>query len=119
MTSIPIYDATAPIACTIGQRRGRRARRAVERIRTYIARLEHTDHGLLLHVPEPARHRRRHQALRRRREAVLRLLGLRDEREGGRTLRWDGPPDVDDFFPRQLVAFFEGDEPLTAIRGLL
>lgn len=34
------------------------------------------------------------------------------------TLRWDGPPTVDEFMDR-LVAFFEGNEPLTAASGLL
>jgi hypothetical protein len=34
------------------------------------------------------------------------------------TLRWDGPPDVADFLDR-LHAYFLGDEPLTAVTGLL
>ena len=119
MSSIPIYDATVPIACTASREEIPERIEQVERMRTYLDRLERTPHGLLLHFPN-----------RPDIDADIRRFAIDEKRcctfwgfeindKGDQlTLRWDGPPDVDDFFT-QLVAFFEGDQPLTAISGLL
>ena len=77
------------------------------------------EHGLLLHFPD-----------RPDIDADLRTFTI-DEKgccafwgfditsnDDELTLRWDGPPDVTDFFEK-LVTWFEGNEPLTADTGLL
>ena len=115
MNPIPIYDATAPIACTASSEEIPIRIEQVERMRTHLDRLERTPHGLLLHFPN-----------RPDVDAELRKFAVDEKRccsfwgfaidtdDDRLTLRWDGPPDVEDFFD-QLVVFFEGNEPLTAI----
>ena len=119
MKLIPIYDATAPIACTATGNEIQGRIQQIERMRSDLTRLERTEHGLLLHFPN-----------RSDIDAHLRTFTV-DEKgccafwgfdittgDDELTLRWDGPPDVTDFFER-LAAWFEGDEPLTADSGLL
>jgi hypothetical protein len=50
-------------------------------------------------------------------ENDLRRFAVDADTDGLR-LRWDGPPDAEDLIGR-LLAYFEGDEPLTSISGLL
>ncbi len=119
MNPTPIYDATAPIACTASSEEIPARIEQVERMRTSLDRLERTPDGLLLYFPN-----------RPDIEAELRTFTVDekrccsfwgfdiDTRADRLTLRWDGPPEVEDFF-EQLVGFFEGDEPLTAISGLV
>ena len=119
MNPTPIYDASAPIACTASSEEIPTRIEQVERMRTNLDRLERTPHGLLLHFPN-----------RPDIDVDLRKFTLDEKRccsfwgfdidthADQLTLRWDGPPEVEDFFT-QLVAFFEGDEPLIAISGLL
>ncbi|MGQ0616089.1 MAG: hypothetical protein ACT4PW_03720 [Acidimicrobiia bacterium] len=119
MNPMPISDATAPIACTASSEEIPVRIEQVERMRTYLDRLERTAHGLLLHFPN-----------RPDIDADLRKFAVDEKRcctfwgfavstnDHQLTLRWDGPLDVEHFF-EQLVAFFEGDEPLSAISGLL
>ncbi len=119
MKPIPIYDATAPVACTASGNEIQDRIEQIERMRSDLTRLERTEHGLLLHFPD-----------RRGIEAHLRTFTV-DEKgccafwgfaittsDDELTLQWDGPPDVAEFFQR-LAAWFEGDEPLTADTGLL
>lgn len=119
MKLIPIYDATEPIACTASGTEIQGRIQQVERMRSDLTRMERTEHGLLLHFPnEPDI------------DAHLRTFAI-DEKgccafwgfditnnDDEVTLRWDGPPDVTEFF-QKLVTWFEGDEPLTADSGLL
>ena len=119
MNPIPIYDATAPITCTADSDEIPERIELVERMRTYLDRIERTPHGLLLHFPA-----------RPEVDAVLRRFAIDEKRccqfwgfavdthDDDLTLRWDGPPAVDEYMDR-LLAYFEGDEPLTAISGLL
>ena len=51
MDKIPIYDATAPIACTIGTDEIPDRIELVERIRAKLTTVERTPDGLLLHLP--------------------------------------------------------------------
>jgi hypothetical protein len=119
MTSIPLYDATAPIACTADADEIPKRIAQVERMRAALDHLDRTEHGLLLHFPnDPAV------------EADVRRFAVDEKRccqfwgfeirttPGQLTLRWDGPPDVADFLDR-LHAYFLGDEPLTVVTGLL
>ncbi len=119
MKLIPIYDATAPVACTATGNEIQDRIQQIERMRSDLTRLERTEHGLLLHFPN-----------RPDIDAHLRTFTIDEKRccafwgfevttsDDELTLRWDGPPDVADFF-RRLAAWFEGDEPLTADTGLL
>jgi hypothetical protein len=114
---IPIYDATAPIACTADGSEIAARIEQLERIHTQLERVERTPDGLLLHLPN-----------RPDIEADVRQLVV-DEKgccqfwgfEVATTvdeivLRWDGPPEVTAFMD-DLLARLEGDEPITALDG--
>jgi len=119
MEPIPIYDATAPVTCTAtGDEISARIEQ-LERLRSNLVRIERTAHGMLLHFPNRADL-----------EADLRCFAI-DEKQCCQfwgfevatspeelVLRWDAPPTLDDHITR-LMAFFAGDEPLTAGSGLL
>lgn len=119
MKSVPIYDATAPIACTIDPTDIPERIALVESMRTRLALLERTDHGLLLHfAADPAT------------EADLRRFALDEKRccqfwgfavattSDDLTLRWDSPPNAAEILD-QLEAFFTGDEPASGLAALL
>lgn len=118
MKQIPLYDATAPIACTITSAEIPQRLELIERMRTNLASLERTAHGMLLHFPA-----------RPDIEADLRQFAIDEKRccqfwgfevlTGERlTLRWDAPPTANDIVDR-LEAFLRGDEPASALAGLL
>ena len=119
MKSVPIYDATAPIACTIDPTDIPERIALVEVMRTRLALLERTDHGLLLHfAADPDT------------EADLRRFALDEKRccqfwgfavattSDDLALRWDGPPNAAEILDR-LEAFFNGDEPASGLAALL
>ena len=119
MKQIPIYDATAPVVCTIGSAEIPERIELIERMRQRLHRIERTEHGLVLHyVPAPDV------------EADLRRFVVDEKRccqfwgfavavaADDLTLRWDGPPNAGDLLD-QLLAYFEGDGSLTDIVGLL
>jgi hypothetical protein len=117
--SIPIYDATAPISCTAGAGEISARIEQIERMRDNLQRLERTADGLLLHFPN----RPDIDAELRRfvvdEKGCCQFWGFDITTTGEQlTLRWDGPPTVEEFMDR-LQAYFEGDEPLTEISGLL
>ena len=119
MKQIPIYDATAPIVCTIGSEEIPERIELVDRMRERLGSIERTEHGLLLRFAPDADV-----------EADLRRFAADEKRccqfwgfdvaatSTALTLRWDGPPDAGELID-QLLAYFEGDTPLTAISGLL
>ncbi len=119
MKSIPIYDSTAPISCTIGSDEVPERIDLVERMRHNLERIDRTEHGMLLYF-----------ANRADIESDLRRFAVDEKRccqfwgfavdadTDGLTLRWDGPPDAEDLVGR-LFAYFAGDKPLTSISGLL
>ena len=120
MKPIPIYDATAPIACTIADDEiaGRIA--LVERLRTSHTARQRTEHGLLLTFPNRADV-----------DADVRRFIVEEKRccafwgfdvttdADSLQLRWDAPPAANDIIDR-LDAYFDGDGDLdTALAGLL
>lgn len=119
MKTIPIYDATAPIACTADDREIATRIEQVERMHSNLDRIERTEHGVLLHFPN-----------RPDIEAELRRFTVEEKgccrfwgfdiaaTTDGLTLRWDAPPALDDYMDA-LLGFFQGDEPITAVSGLL
>lgn len=119
MKPIPLYDATAPITCSIGAEEIPERIELLERMRSNLARIERTDHGLVLHFPARADV-----------EADLQRIAVDEKRccqfwgfaiatiEELLTLRWDGPPAAHALLD-QLHTYFKGDAPLTLISGLL
>jgi hypothetical protein len=117
--SIPLYDETATISCTITPAEIPARIATLERMRTDHVRLERTEHGLLLHFPPSAGI-----------EADLRQFAVDEKRccsfwgfevrtdDGGLALRWDGPPSAAELV-EQLEAFFAGDEPADFLAALL
>lgn len=119
MKPIPIYDDTAPIACTASSDELPVRIDQVERIRAHLLRHERTDHGLLLHFTDEPEIAAEVRGFTVDEKACCAFWGFDVTAANGvLTLRWDGPPEVNDFFD-ELVVFFDGYEPLTAIDGLL
>ena len=119
MKLIPIYDASAPIACTIGDDEIPERLALLERLRQALDSVERTEHGLLLRFwdePAIAADVRRFTVDEKR---CCQFWGFEvGSRSGELTLRWDGPPGAADLID-QLHAYFLGDQPLTALAGLL
>lgn len=116
---IPIYDDTAPIACTISTAEIPERIELIERMRTAMTRIERTPTGLLLHFPD-----------RRAVRADLTTFAVDEKRcckfwgfdivdePSGVALRWDGPPAAHDLLG-QLETFFTTDAPTPVLDGLL
>ena len=116
---LPIYDATAPLVCTIGAGEVQERIELFERLRLEHVQLDRTAHGVLLHFPARADVE---ADLRRFADAEKRCCGFWGF-EIGRTghdltLRWEAPPAAGDIVDR-LVAYLQGDQTLTAMSGLL
>ncbi len=118
MKQIPVYDATAPIACTIDASEIPQRLDLVERMRTNLTSLERTDHGMVLHFP-----------IRDDIEADLHQFAVDEKRccqfwgfevltGEDLALRWDAPPTANDIVD-QLETFFRGDEPASTLASLL
>jgi hypothetical protein len=119
MNTIPIHDDAAPITCTATSDEVSERLETIERLHDDLVRVDRTEHGLVLHFPH-----------RKDLEAEVRRFAIDEKRccqfwgfevtvaDGALQLRWDGPPAVRDFMDR-LYAYLEGDEPVTAVDGLL
>ena len=105
----PLYDADAPIVCTIDGGEVRERIGQLAHLRTNVQRLERTEHGLLLHfAADPGL------------EADLRRFTVAEKACCGfwgfdviaspteLTLRWDAPPAADAIV-EELVAYLRGD----------
>jgi hypothetical protein len=119
MATLPIYDDTAPIVCTIGDDEAPDRLDLLERLRATLTVAERTDHGLLLRFPA-----------RDDIEADVRRFAVDEQRccrfwgfdvtanDTDVTLRWDGPPATAHLLD-QLLGYFRSDQPITAVTGLL
>ena len=119
MKQIPIYDETAPIACSIDATEIPHRLELVERMRASLAEVARTDCGLILHFenrPEVEADLERF-VIDEKRCCEFWGFALSEESDG-LTLRWDGPPAASDLIDR-LHAYFQGDEPITALSALL
>jgi len=116
---LPLYDDSAPIACTIGADEIPDRIAIVERMRASMTSLERTDTGLLLQFPrEPAI------------EADVRRFAVDEKRccqfwgfavidgDDEIVLRWDGPPSAGELLDR-LDALLRSDDPVESIQGFL
>ena len=119
MKRIPIFDATAPIACTLttDEIPGRVA--LIDRMRDDLEQLVRTDDGLLLRFPVRPDLRADLERFTVDEKRCCEFWGFEVTETGGHvTLRWDGPPAAAPILDR-LAAFFEGDAPALDLAGLL
>lgn len=119
MKLIPIYDETAPVACTIDQAEIPGRIVLIERMRTNLSSLERTEFGLLLHFPVCAEVDADLQQFAIDEKRCCEFWGFAISRTADDlTLQWDGPPASSELIDR-LQDYFEGEEPLTDLAGLL
>ncbi len=116
---IPIYDDTVPIACTIANAEIPDRVALVERMRAGLRMIERTPAGLLLHFPDDTALRSDLATFVIDEKRCCQFWGFEilDERDGV-ALRWDGPPAAADLIHR-LEAYFNGDESISVLEGLL
>lgn len=119
MKTIPIYDATAPVACTATSDEIPLRIAQVERMRSNLDRIERTEHGMLLHFPNSPDIEADLRKFTVDEKGCCQFWGFDIATEPDElVLRWDAPPTLNDYITR-LMTLFEGDEPLTADSGLL
>jgi hypothetical protein len=117
--SIPIHDATAPITCTIDDKDVRGRLELVERMHLALHHIDRTEHGLLLSFPRRVDIESDVREFAVVEKGCCRFWGFEIAVTDQHVqLRWDGPPATAELLDR-LLASFEGDEPITAIEGLL
>ena len=116
---LPLYDDSAPIACTIGADEIPDRIAIVERMRAAMISIERTDTGLLLQFPREA-------AI----EADVRRFAVDEKRccqfwgfavldgDDELVLRWDGPPTAGELLDR-LDALMRSDDPVESVQGFL
>ena len=116
---IPIYDETAPVACTIADSEIPARVALIERMRAAMTALDRTPTGLLLHFPDDhvVRADLTNFAVDEKRCCQFWGFAITDE-PSGVALRWDGPPAANDLLD-QLETFFTTDTPVSALDGLL
>jgi hypothetical protein len=116
---IPIYDASAPIACTISDAEIPGRIELIERMRAAMRSIDRTPTGLLLHFPDRPDVRADLASFATDEARCCRFWGFDiAEEPSGVTLRWDGPPSVDELLDR-LQTFFSSDVPASLLDGLL
>lgn len=116
---IPIYDVTAPIACTITNAEVPARIALLERLRGAMIAVDRTSTGLLLHFPDDDAVRADLSTFAADEKRCCQFWGfdIIDEPTGV-ALRWDGPPAVDDVLDR-LETFLTTDAPISTLDGLL
>jgi hypothetical protein len=119
MDPIPIYDDTVDVTCTATSAEIPVRIEQLERIRNELRGIERAPHGLLLHFADDPDLDAELRRFAVEEKGCCRFWGFAVEASNGDlTLRWDGPPTVDDFIDR-LFDWFQGDEPLAVDSGLL
>lgn len=119
MTSIPLYDDSVPITCTAGGDEIERRLEQIERLHRALDAVERTEHGALLTFPNTPDLEADLRRFTVDEKGCCRFWGFDIAAEpDALVLRWDAPPELADYMDR-LVAYFEGDEPITATSGLL
>lgn len=116
---IPIYDESAPIACTISNDEIPERIELIERMRSAMPGIERTATGLLLHFPDQPAVRTDLAAFAVDEKRCCQFWGfdIVDE-AAGVALRWDGPPAAEALLAR-LETFLTTDAPISVLDGLL
>jgi hypothetical protein len=119
MRRIPLYDATAPIVCTVGADEVADRVALVERMRRSLATIERSEYGMVLRFPNQPDVEADVRRFVDDEKRCCQFWGFDVSVSGAElVLHWDAPPAADELVV-QLLAYFEGDAPLTAIAGLL
>ena len=116
---LPLFDASAPIVCTIGDDERTERIALLERMRAAMTALERTDTGLLLSFPrtDPVEVDVRRFAVDEKR--CCQFWGFAVvEGDDELVLRWDAPADATALLER-LEAVLRSDAPIDRIGGLL
>ncbi|MGE3621961.1 MAG: hypothetical protein AB7L84_16015 [Acidimicrobiia bacterium] len=120
MRSLPLHDASAPIACTLARDEVPDRMALLGRLRDHLVRLDRGEHGLVLSFPhddpEVEADVRRFAEDEAR---CCRFWGF-EVRSGtdGLVLRWDGPPGAAGLLAA-LADHLQGGDPPTDLAGLL
>jgi hypothetical protein len=118
-TPIPIYDDTAPIACTITNTEVPERVDIVERMRSAVTAIERTPTGLLLRFPDTPDVRTDLATFVVDEKRCCQFWGFDViDSVDSVALRWDGPPAVDRLLD-ELQTFFTSDAPVSTLEGLL
>ena len=116
---IPIYDDTAPVACTISDAEVPERVALLERLRSALTDVEATEHGLLLRLLDDDAVEADARTFAVDEKRCCQFWGFGVERTTGAvTLRWDAPPSARDLLD-QLEAWLRGHDSPDALRGLL
>lgn len=119
MTELPLYDDTAPIVCTIGGDEMPDRLALLERLRATTTAVERTDHGLVLCFPARDDLAADVHRFAADEQQCCRFWGFAVDTDREQvTLRWHGPPATAELLD-QLVEYFRGDRPVTAVTGHL
>jgi hypothetical protein len=116
---IPIHDEGAPIACTAAGAGLEARMRAVEGLRARLVSVDRTEAGILVHFPSDAEVELEVLRFAGEEQACCGFFGFEVAATSAAVvLRWEGPTDAAPIFDG-LRAFLAGDEPITALSGLL
>jgi hypothetical protein len=116
---LPLYDETAPVACTLSAEERPARVELIERFRGRLNDLERTDHGLLLHFdPDDDLAADLHRFTVDEKRCCEFWGFAVDRAPHDLTLRWDAPPAAAELIDR-LEGFFRGDVPGLDLAGLL
>jgi hypothetical protein len=116
---LPIYDDTAPIACTASPPQLEERIDTIERLRSHLEHVERTEDGLVLRFPNTAAIEAELHQFVVDEKGCCQFWGFEiTSTPDGLSLRWDGPPSVSELMD-QLAVSLRGDEPITALSGLL
>jgi hypothetical protein len=116
---LPLYDANAPIACTLSAVEKDGRLELFVRMRSAMTRVERTEYGLLLHFPPEPMLEQQLREFSIAEKSCCQFWGFAVEAAPQTLiLRWDGPPSAGLVLDR-LAALFAGDVPGAALKGLL
>jgi hypothetical protein len=110
----PLYDATKPIACTIGAAELPDHITLTERLRINLQSIERTPYGVLLRLPAIAENAADLRRFAAEEKQCCQFWGFEVIEAPELTLRWDGPPELADYMDR-LVDYFEGRAPIGSL----
>ena len=119
MKPIPLYDETAPIACTLDAADLEARLEQMERRRAALVGTARTEHGLSLRFAASPEIEPELERFVVDEKACCEFWGFAvSHADDEFVLRWDGPPSVSALLDG-LLAFFDGESSIEEVRGLL